>query len=87
MKPIASVQEKNVDGAGTHGAARSQTGVRVCIILTLMILVFANDTQKRIFSFTQMYFFALSYMSSWEAMATYVDPSVSRCATAGLISK
>ncbi|KAK3699702.1 hypothetical protein LTR37_016307 [Vermiconidia calcicola] len=35
----------------------------------------AKDSQtgvRRIFSFTQMYFFALSYMSSWEAMATNI---------------
>lgn len=27
---------------------------------------------QRIFSFTQLYFFALSFMSSWEAMATNI---------------
>ncbi|OQO01562.1 hypothetical protein B0A48_12598 [Cryoendolithus antarcticus] len=39
---------------------------------TAILAEIANETVQRIFNFTQMFFFALSYMSSWEAIATNV---------------
>ena len=51
------------------------------------------DGPQRVFSYTQMYFFILSYMSSWEAIATCVTavptrlpPQLSKHKTATSVS-
>lgn len=53
-----------------NGQRAMKTGVRVSILQRSHAKARINTASQRIFSFAQMFFFALQYMSSWEALAT-----------------
>ncbi|KAK4888596.1 hypothetical protein LTR27_012548 [Elasticomyces elasticus] len=75
MKPVALVQigkvhrEKNDSRPRPYDDAATKT---------------SPTGVRRIFSFTQMFCFSLSYMSSWEAISTYMVPTTLGASVASL---
>ncbi|KAK3711855.1 hypothetical protein LTR37_009373 [Vermiconidia calcicola] len=58
MQPLGSAKVK-VSHAYDHGANGYDRGPKA-----------SRTGVRRLFSFTQMFFFALSYMNSWEGIST-----------------
>ena len=70
MQSPGSAKNK-VSHAYDFGPQVTQTGVRVSAMTVSQSHCFA-DNEQRLFSFSQMFAFALSYMNSWEGISTYV---------------